>query len=268
MAWFDTLFGRRRPEPAGPLDHTDFEDTYPGKTGEGGIPGSTTTSPPRPPVRVSPVRNFTRQGDSGGAVEEGTQAFQHAWEKGGVGNQAQSVAGRRGYRDRRYDTHVVAGNTDQDHTPERIVEWATPTAHPQRWTPQAQGGYLPAEGTGHPMDPAGPGFSRPVPSLPRKSLGRRRIYLTGEVQDFGVFARIELLGLPAMSGSGRRRMRPQTWWEEPAPYFSNYYLSSPTTGTPANPGREESPAQAQVAATGVGSRRSAYRQRRRGGSGG
>ena len=265
MGLFDALFSRPAARQA-PLDRTDFEDAYPGKTGQGGIPGSTTTSPPHPPIPRTAVRNFRAQGDSGGLVEEGTQAFQHAQEKGGAGNQAQSVPGRRGYRDRRYTT-PVAGNLEAVHVPERIVDWTEPAAHPQLWTPQAQGGYLPKEGTGHPLDPAGPGFSRPVPSLPRTSLGRRKIYLTGQVQDFGVFARIELLGLPTMVGSGRRRMRPQTWWEEPAPYFANYYLAGPTTGTPANPGREESPAQAQVAGTTNASRRTAYRSRRRGSGG-
>src|SRR4029077_118718 len=137
-------------------------------------------------------------------------------------------------------------------------------AHPQRWTPQAQGGYLPAEGTGHPLDSAGPGFDRPIPSLPRVSPGRRKIYLTGQVQDFGLFAVIDALGIPAMTGTGRRRMRPQTWWEEPAACSANYYLPGPPTGTPANPGREESPAQAQVSGVGVGSRRDTFRSRRGG----
>lgn len=259
MSWFDKMFNRPASNPAPLAEHTDFQDNYPGKTGSGGVPGSTTTAPPSPPIPRSARRNFQAQGDSGDPVETGTINFQQAWEKGGPGNQWYSPVSQQGYRERAYDPNVVVGNLNQTWVPSRTD---TPIGHADQWTPQATGAYLPKEGTGHPLDPAGPGFNRPVPGLPRVSEGRRKIYLSGEVQDFGAYAVIDLLGIPAMTGTGRTRIRPQTWWEEPAPYFANYYLSSASTGTPASPGREESPAQAQVAGTTSSSRREAFRGRR------
>lgn len=257
MSWFDNLFKGRAAAPQPEIVHTDFQDNYPGKTGEGGVPGSTSTAKPILPIRRMVTRNFQEQGDSGGRVEEGTIAFRDAQWHGGPGNQGSTPIAQQGHRERQYHTPVV-GNLNLTWPGTRTD---TPQGHADLWTPQATGSYLPAEGTGHPLSLAGPGFSRPVPGAPRVSEGRRKIYLTGEVQDFGQAAAIVALGIQPMTGTGRTRIRPQTWWEEPAPYFSNYYLSGPQ-GTPAAPMRDENAAQAQTAGTGATSRRDTHRQRR------
>jgi len=267
MGWFDRIFGRSGSSfnEAPATGRTDFEDNYPGKTGSGGIPGSTTTSPPQPPIPKPVRRNFQRQGDSGGTLESGTIQFQDAWQKGGVGNQYETPIAESARHDRVFDDTVVVGNLRQTWVETHIAPGYSPAAHADRWTPQATDAYLPKEGTGHPLDPAGPGFCRPVPGLPRLSEGRRKVYLTGEVQDFSPGSVAALMGFSTVRGNGRTRIRPQTWWQEPAPIFSNYYLSSPTTGTPANPVQYENAAQAQVAGH-AGGRRAARAARMSGGA--